>query len=121
MKQKVIEVLTYKPTLQRQIALQLYFKTGVMMSERNLRSIFKSINDDFIYSKCDFVVVSNSNGTYKSKDEKDIRRFNKAKIKQAKSLLWSAYNVNKRIDKNKNMSFMEYIEDELNELENIEK
>ena len=109
-KKEVLDVLSLEPIKQRDICLELE-KKGIYLDPRILRKYLKDINNDFIHGKIDFVVISNKNGTYKSKLEGDIRIFNENKIKHAKSELWSAYNVNKRIEKNKNMSFSEYIEE----------
>lgn len=109
-KQAVIETLTNDAKKQRYICDEL-LERGINLEPRILRKYFKDINNDFIHGKIDFVVISNKYGTYKSKLEEDIRIFNANKIKHAISELWSAYNVNKRIEKNKNMSFIKYIEE----------
>ena len=116
LKKLIIEILTDEPQLQSDIIKKLA-EYGIDISTRHLREYFKEINNDFIYGRSDFVVVSNVKGSYKSKAEEDIRNFNSAKIKHAKSELWSAYNINKRIEKNKNMSFNEFIQEEMKEVE----
>lgn len=115
-KNLIIEILTDESQLQSDIIDKL-IEYGINISTRHLREYFKEINNDFIYGRCDFVVVSNNKGSYKSKREEDIRKFNSAKIKHAKSELWSAYNINKRIEKNKNMSFNEFIQEEMKGVE----
>lgn len=115
-KKLIIAILTDEPQLQSDI-IKILAEYGIDISTRHLREYFKQINNDFIYGRCDFVIVSNYKGSYKSKREEDIRKFNSAKIKHAKSELWSAYNVNKRIEKNKNMSFNEFIQEELKGIE----
>lgn len=115
-KKLIIAILTDEPQLQSDI-IKILAEYGIDISTRHLREYFKQINNDFIYGRCDFVIVSNYKGSYKSKREEDIRKFNSAKIKHAKSELWSAYNVNKRIGKNKNMSFNEFIQEELKGVE----
>lgn len=111
-KELIIKVLTEEPQKQVDISNKLN-ELGVHIEPRILRKYFRQINNDFIHGKINFVIVSNQNGTYKSKSEDDIRKFNENKIKHAKSELWSAYNVNKRIDKNKNLSFIEYINEQM--------
>ena len=108
----IIQVLTEEPQKQVDISNKLY-ELGVHIEPRILRKHFRQINNDYKNGKINFVIVSNQNGTYKSKSEDDIRKFNENKIKHAKSELWSAYNVNKRIDKNKNLSFIEYINEQM--------
>lgn len=112
LKKLIIAILTDEPQLQSDI-IKILAEYGIDISTRHLRENFKEINNDFIYGRIDFVVVSNVKGSYKSKAEEDIRKFNSSKIKHAKSELWSAYNINKRIEKNKNMSFNEFIQEEL--------
>lgn len=111
-KEEVIKVLSDKPKLQRDIIKELK-ENGILLNDRALRSVFKNINKDFIYGDTDFVIISNGSGSYISKDESDIRKFNENKIKHAKSELWSAYNTNKRLTKNATISFKEYLESAL--------
>ena len=111
-KELIIQVLTEEPQKQVDISKKLNV-LGINIEPRILRKYFRKINNDFIHGRIDFVIVSNRNGTYKSKSAEDIRKFNDNKIKHAKSELWSAYNINKRIEKNKNLSFIDYINEQM--------
>ena len=72
LKKLIIDILTDEPQLQSDIIKKLA-EYGIDISARHLRENFKEINNDFIYGKSDFVVVSNVKGSYKSKAEEDIR------------------------------------------------
>ena len=110
-KSLVIEVLTDKPQYQKDIVKRLKEK-DVHIGCRALREIFNDINIDFINGNINFVVVSNRNGSYKSTEDQVIRQFNKAKIKHAKSELWSAYNVNKRLTERDNLSLFDFVKEQ---------
>lgn len=110
----VIDLLTDYPQLQKDIVNKLH-EHDIYTNTRELRSIFNSINKDYINGLIDFVVVSNKNGTYKSKEAEDIRAFNQKKINHAKSELWSAYNVNKRLSKRNDISLFEFIKECIDE------
>lgn len=111
-KELIIKVLTEEPQKQVDISKKLN-DLGINIEPRILRKYFRQINNDFIHGRIDYVIVSNRLGTYKSKSAEDIRKFNDNKIKHAKSELWSAYNINKRIEKNKNLSFIDYINEQM--------
>ncbi len=110
----VIETLESYPQLQKDIVNKLKAK-DLTISTRELRSVINKINKDFINEKIDFVVISNSNGTYKSNDIMDIINFNKQKIKHAKSELWSAYNINKRFSNRNQITIYEFIKECIDE------
>ncbi len=113
-KEIILETLTYEPQKQIDLCKQLWIK-GIFINPRMLRRYINELNRDFIDDKSEFVIISNANGTYKSELKEDIIKFNQSKIKHAKSELWSAYNINKRIASNNQISFKEYIEMELND------
>ena len=111
-KELVKKVLTKYPQLQREIVDKLK-DLGLTISTRDLRSVFNKINKDYINGDIDYVVISNRNGTYISDNIEDIKKFNKAKIKHAKSELWSAYNINKRINNKDQMTIYEFLKENL--------
>lgn len=90
---------------------------GLDISTRCLRRYIREINKKFIYNKKDYVIISNRWGTYISKNEKDIDRFIEENIRHAKSKLWTMYNIKKRMAKNKNMSFRDFINEHISEEE----
>lgn len=113
-KKMVIDILKDYPQLQVDIVNRLKAE-GMPMCTRELRTVLNEINKDFINGKIDFVVISNREGTYKSNSIDDIRKFNQAKISHAKSELWSAYNINKRLSNRNQMTIFEFIEEVMNE------
>lgn len=106
--EKIIELLTDKPQYQKDIVQKLR-QDGIRIEERQLRGIFQQINKAYINGDYNFVVVSNSNGSYKSNDPQDIYRFNRNKVKHAKSELWCAYNVNKRLSQRNQLTIEEFL------------
>ena len=84
------------------------------MTARNLRKYINDLNYDFINGDSDYVIVGTKQGTYKSKLVEDVIKFNQSKIKHAKSELWSAYRINKRIVSNDQLTFNDYVKEELN-------
>lgn len=109
----IISVLTDKPQYQRDIVLKLK-ENGVVISARQLRHEFKEINKAYINGEYESVIVSNKNGTYKSNDPNDIYKFNQSKIKHAKSELWSAYNINKKLSHRNQMTMDDFIKECIN-------
>ena len=113
MKELVYQTLTNEPILQSDL-IKLLNKQGCkVLNSRTLRNYINQLNKEFIDGKRDAVIISNKNGTYKSTNDEDIRKFNKAKIKHAKSELWSAYHVNKRLNDQQNIDLFEFIEREM--------
>lgn len=110
----IMDVLTDEPQKQSDICKKLWFK-GFRINERQLRTYFRQINDNYILGDGDYVVISNKHGTYKSNSADDIRKYNESKVRHAKSELYSAYNVNKRLSKKSDVSLMEYLGEVMNE------
>lgn len=111
MKEAVLEIIGEEPLMQDDIKIALNCQYEIKTTTRQIRSILKDINQDFINGNTDFMVVSNKNGCRISKDEEDIRKFNEARKHQALSLLYGVYNSNKRIGLNKNLSFEDFIKE----------
>lgn len=112
-KKVILDQLTDVPQTQAQICNKLKGK-GIYMTARNLRKYINDLNYDFINGDSDYVIVGTKQGTYKSKLVDDVIKFNQAKIKHAKSELWSAYRINKRIVSNDQLTFNDYVKEELN-------
>ena len=112
-KKVILDQLTDEPQTQAQICNKLKGK-GIYMTARNLRKYINDLNYDFINGDSDYVIVGTKQGTYKSKLVDDVIKFNQAKIKHAKSELWSAYRINKRIVSNDQLTFNDYVKEELN-------
>ena len=83
------------------------------MTARNLRKYINDLNCDFINGDSDYVIVGTKQGTYKSKLVDDVIKFNQSKIKHAKSELWSAYRINKKIVTKDQMAFDDYVKEVL--------
>ena len=112
-KKVILDQLTDVPQTQAQICNKLKGK-GIYMTARNLRKYINNLNYDFINGDSDYVIVGTKQGTYKSKLVDDVIKFNQSKIKHAKSELWSAYRINKRIVSNDQLTFNDYVKEELN-------
>ena len=112
-KKVILDQLTDEPQTQAQICNKLKGK-GIYMTARNLRKYINDLNYDFINGDSDYVIVGTKQGTYKSKLVEDVIKFNQSKIKHAKSELWSAYRINKRIVSNDQLTFNDYVKEELN-------
>ena len=112
-KKVILDQLTDEPQTQAQICNKLKGK-GIYMTARNLRKYINNLNYDFINGDSDYVIVGTKQGTYKSKLVEDVIKFNQSKIKHAKSELWSAYRINKRIVSNDQLTFNDYVKEELN-------
>ena len=112
-KKIILDQLTDEPQTQAQICNKLKGK-GIYMTARNLRKYINNLNYDFINGDSDYVIVGTKQGTYKSKLVDDVIKFNQSKIKHAKSELWSAYRINKRIVSNDQLTFNDYVKEELN-------
>ena len=112
-KKVILDQLTDEPQTQDQICNNLKGK-GIYMTARNLRKYINDLNYDFINGDSDYVIVGTKQGTYKSKLVDDVIKFNQSKIKHAKSELWSAYRINKRIVSNDQLTFNDYVKEELN-------
>lgn len=112
-KKVILDQLTDVPQTQAQICNKLKGK-GIYMTARNLRKYINDLNYDFINGDSEYVIVGTKQGTYKSKLVDDVIKFNQAKIKHAKSELWSAYRINKRIVSNDQLTFNDYVKEELN-------
>ena len=112
-KKIILDQLTDEPQTQAQICNKLKGK-GIYMTARNLRKYINNLNYDFINGDSDYVIVGTKQGTYKSKLVEDVIKFNQSKIKHAKSELWSAYRINKRIVSNDQLTFNDYVKEELN-------
>ena len=111
-KKVILDQLTDVPQTQAQICNKLKGK-GIYMTARNLRKYINDLNYDFINGDSDYVIVGTKQGTYKSKLVEDVIKFNQSKIKHAKSELWSAYRINKKIVTNDQLAFDAYVKEVL--------
>lgn len=111
-KKIILNQLTDVPQTQAQICNKLKGK-GIYMTARNLRKYINDLNYDFINGDSDYVIVGTKQGTYKSKLVDDVIKFNQAKIKHAKSELWSAYRINKKIVTKDQLAFDDYVKEVL--------
>ena len=111
-KKVILDQLTDEPQTQAQICNKLKGK-GIYMTARNLRKYINDLNYDFINGDSDYVIVGTKQGTYKSKLVDDVIKFNQAKIKHAKSELWSAYRINKKIVTKDQLAFDDYVKEVL--------
>ncbi len=113
---EIYKVLEATPKTQRQIVGELW-ERGIKLEPRGLRKHLRKLNKEFIYGKIDKVVIADRNGSYLSDNEQDINRFIEENIRNAKSKLWTMYNIKKRMTKNKNMSFRDFINEHISEEE----
>ena len=111
-KKVILDQLTDVPQTQAQICNKLKGK-GIYMTARNLRKYINDLNFDFINGDSDYVIVGTKQGTYKSKLVDDVIKFNQSKIKHAKSELWSAYRINKKIVTKDQLAFDDYVKEVL--------
>ena len=111
-KKVILDQLTDVPQTQAQICNKLKGK-GIYMTARNLRKYINDLNYDFINGDSDYVIVGTKQGTYKSKLVDDVIKFNQSKIKHAKSELWSAYRINKKIATKDQLAFDDYVKEVL--------
>ena len=111
-KKVILDQLTDEPQTQAQICNKLKGK-GIYMTARNLRKYINDLNCDFINGDSDYVIVGTKQGTYKSKLVEDVIKFNQSKIKHAKSELWSAYRINKKIITKDQLAFDDYVKEVL--------
>ena len=111
-KKVILDQLTDVPQTQAQICNKLKGK-GIYMTARNLRKYINDLNYDFINGDSDYVIVGTKQGTYKSKLVDDVIKFNQSKIKHAKSELWSAYRINKKIVTKDQLAFDDYVKEVL--------
>ena len=111
-KKIILDQLTDVPQTQAQICNKLKGK-GIYMTARNLRKYINDLNYDFINGDSEYVIVGTKQGTYKSKLVDDVIKFNQAKIKHAKSELWSAYRINKKIVTKDQLAFDDYVKEVL--------
>lgn len=111
-KKIILDQLTDVPQTQAQICNKLKGK-GIYMTARNLRKYINDLNYDFINGDSDYVIVGTKQGTYKSKLVDDVIKFNQSKIKHAKSELWSAYRINKKIVTKDQLAFDDYVKEVL--------
>ena len=111
-KKVILDQLTDEPQTQAQICNKLKGK-GIYMTARNLRKYINNLNYDFINGDSDYVIVGTKQGTYKSKLVEDVIKFNQSKIKHAKSELWSAYRINKKIITKDQLAFDDYVKEVL--------
>ena len=111
-KKVILDQLTDEPQTQAQICNKLKGK-GIYMTARNLRKYINDLNYDFINGDSDYVIVGTKQGTYKSKLVDDVIKFNQSKIKHAKSELWSAYRINKKIVTKDQLAFDDYVKEVL--------
>ena len=111
-KKVILDQLTDIPQTQAQICNKLKGK-GIYMTARNLRKYINDLNYDFINGDSDYVIVGTKQGTYKSKLVDDVIKFNQSKIKHAKSELWSAYRINKKIATKDQLAFDDYVKEVL--------
>ena len=111
-KKVILDQLTDVPQTQAQICNKLKGK-GIYMTARNLRKYINHLNYDFINGDSDYVIIGTKQGTYKSKLVDDVIKFNQSKIKHAKSELWSAYRINKKIVTQDQLAFDDYVKEVL--------
>ena len=111
-KKVILDQLTDVPQTQAQICNKLKGK-GIYMTARNLRKYINDLNYDFINGDSEYVIVGTKQGTYKSKLVEDVIKFNQSKIKHAKSELWSAYRINKKIVTKDQLAFDDYVKEVL--------
>ena len=111
-KKVILDQLTDVPQTQAQICNKLKGK-GIYMTARNLRKYINDLNYDFINGDSDYVIIGTKQGTYKSKLVDDVIKFNQSKIKHAKSELWSAYRINKKIVTKDQLAFDDYVKEVL--------
>ena len=111
-KKVILDQLTDVPQTQAQICNKLKGK-GIYMTARNLRKYINDLNFDFINGDSDYVIIGTKQGTYKSKLVDDVIKFNQSKIKHAKSELWSAYRINKKIVTKDQLAFDDYVKEVL--------
>ena len=111
-KKVILDQLTDVPQTQAQICNKLKGK-GIYMTARNLRKYINNLNYDFINGDSDYVIIGTKQGTYKSKLVDDVIKFNQSKIKHAKSELWSAYRINKKIVTKDQLAFDDYVKEVL--------
>lgn len=111
-KKVILDQLTDVPQTQAQICNELKGK-GIYMTARNLRKYINDLNYDFINGDSEYVIVGTKQGTYKSKLVDDVIKFNQSKIKHAKSELWSAYRINKKIVTKDQLAFDDYVKEVL--------
>lgn len=111
-KKIILDQLTDEPQTQAQICNKLKGK-GIYMTARNLRKYINDLNYDFINGDSEYVIVGTKQGTYKSKLVDDVIKFNQSKIKHAKSELWSAYRINKKIVTKDQLAFDDYVKEVL--------
>ena len=111
-KKIILDQLTDVPQTQAQICNKLRGK-GIYMTARNLRKYINDLNYDFINGDSEYVIVGTKQGTYKSQLVDDVIKFNQAKIKHAKSELWSAYRINKKIVTKDQLAFDDYVKEVL--------
>ena len=111
-KKVILDQLTDVPQTQAQICNKLKSR-GIYMTARNLRKYINDLNYDFINGDSDYVIVGTKQGTYKSKLVDDVIKFNQSKIKHAKSELWSAYRINKKIVTKDQLAFDDYVKEVL--------
>ena len=111
-KKVILDQLTDIPQTQAQICNKLKGK-GIYMTARNLRKYINDLNYDFINGDSEYVIVGTKQGTYKSKLVDDVIKFNQSKIKHAKSELWSAYRINKKIVTKDQLAFDDYVKEVL--------
>ena len=111
-KKVILDQLTDVPQTQAQICNKLKGK-GIYMTARNLRKYINDLNYDFINGDSEYVIVGTKQGTYKSKLVDDVIKFNQSKIKHAKSELWSAYRINKKIVTKDQLAFDDYVKEVL--------
>lgn len=111
-KKIILDQLTDVPQTQAQICNKLKGK-GIYMTARNLRKYINDLNHDFINGDSEYVIVGTKQGTYKSKLVDDVIKINQSKIKHAKSELWSAYRINKKIVTKDQLAFDDYVKEVL--------
>lgn len=111
-KRIILDQLTDVPQTQAQICNKLKGK-GIYMTARNLRKYINDLNYDFINGDSEYVIVGTKQGTYKSKLVDDVIKFNQSKIRHAKSELWSAYRINKKIVTKDQLAFDDYVKEVL--------
>lgn len=105
----VLTILTKEPQKQKEILRQLRNHFGIKMTGRNLRSIFNCINRKFINGLSEYMIISNKNGCWLSKDFEEIQKYNNSKKHHALAELHQVYYSEKRLKLNTQETFEEFL------------
>lgn len=108
----IVEILKEEGQMtQEQLSTELFVRKQMWLAPRTIREHIKAINEKYISGENDYIISSNCNGIFISRNIDEIKRYNKAKKKLALSLLRSSYQCDKRADESKNLSFEDYLKE----------